>query len=841
MNGKLVLNSEFYILSKHGQWFAGKLNGQQGPIALKLTDVVLLSLYSELNGASNSVDTIKLQPILECTGFKLSEDQIIERINFFRAHGLLIDSSHISVNNENKILEVPAITESEQNSNIEYTLSSNFAFCISQNRICALSPSINQFIALTSDEVLVILAVNSKEVNETVKQYIKNDKEHQYHSLLMQKLISYNLLVPKARLKPLTSLTKKSKTYAINTEPKKDWQNLEVTNKCPVYFVAHMENHYPLALGMLYAAIERFQNGLLLKYFELVSITYLEPNELLNGPYKKLGCGVWLFSNYMWSEELNLTLSNIIKKNNKDNIMIHGGPSTPDYPESSKQFMLENRSIDISVHGEGENTVVEILLALLKEFKGESNRDECLNSVEGITFRTEFEQLIRTKPRNREKELEIFPSPYLSGAFDNYKGKVEAAIIETNRGCPFGCTFCDWGSATNQKIKKFDIRRTFQEIEWIGRHKVGVLWIADANFGIFNRDILIAEKIVNTKAKYGYPNEVVVNYTKNTNWRLAEIIKIFTSGGIISQGIISIQTTDEKTLNVINRKNIKTKKYDELTKIFDDLSLPLSTDLMIGLPGMTVESFSNDLQKYINLDVAVKAYPTQLLPNSPMADPEYIEKYEIQVDKNNYLISSYSYTNDDLNIMKQLYDIYTMAEGYSLLRYVTRFLQWEYNIKAIDFLNEIRLVVKNQPEKYPHIVWAVRFFLTDKSMPAGWGMFYENIKQFCIDKYNVKDNSAFNTVLTVNKISMPEQALEYPLTVELKHDFTSYFIERKHNNKNSKALKDYIPAEFSVYDPNKVIASDYDRIQYDSHQYFWELQSSTARHTFIESEQKIAS
>jgi len=42
---------------------------------------------------------------------------------------------------------------------------------------------------------------------------------------------------------------------------------------------------------------------------------------------------------------------------------------------------------------------------------------------------------------------------------------------------------------------------------------------------------------------------------------LVEIIKIFTAGGIISQDIISIQTTDEKTLEVINRKNIKTEIY----------------------------------------------------------------------------------------------------------------------------------------------------------------------------------------------------------------------------------------------------------------------------------------
>ena len=32
-----------------------------------------------------------------------------------------------------------------------------------------------------------------------------------------------------------------------------------------------------------------------------------------------------------------------------------------------------------------------------------------------------------------------------------------AAIYETDRGCPFKCTFCDWGSATASKVNKFDL------------------------------------------------------------------------------------------------------------------------------------------------------------------------------------------------------------------------------------------------------------------------------------------------------------------------------------------------------------------------------------------------
>jgi hypothetical protein len=407
---------------------------------------------------------------------------------------------------------------------------------------------------------------------------------------------------------------------------------------------------------------------------------------------------------------------------------------------------------------------------------------------------------------------------------------VEAAIIESNRGCPFGCTFCDWGSATNQKVRKFELDRVKDEIEWIGKNKVRVIWIADANFGLYDRDIELSQFIVDTKQKYGYPQEVVVNYTKNSTWRLVEIIKVFTAGGIISQGIISIQTTDENTLEVINRKNIKTEKYDELTKVFYDLKLPLSTDLMIGLPGITVEAFNNDLQRYIDMDVSVKAYPTQLLPNSPMADPDYLEKYQIKTDDNDFVISSYSFTEEDLHWMKLMYQVYTMADGYSLLRYVIRYLQWEHDIRAIDFLQELLRASQKQPNRYPQITWAIRFFNQNKSLPGGWTAFYQQVADYIDQTYGISDDSGLRTILKVNQLCMPDDALSYPMQVRLEHDLTAYFTARTSEAAHKdKPLSAYPPALFHVSDPNSMVNIDLDYLQYDTHQYFWELHSAVAR------------
>ncbi len=623
------------------------------------------------------------------------------------------------------------------------------------------------------------------------------------------------------------------------------WQDIEPDGRIPIYFTPHMENHYPLALGMIAAAIADFDDGALLKRFQLLPISFLTPKELFRGPYRKFGTGIWLFSNYLWSLDINLKISNMLKARDRNSLTLHGGPSTPGYPKACADFMHKNPSVDIAVHGEGEVSVVEILQCVQRSPAGKVQYDaERLSAVTGLTFRNRQQAdmpLLTTEKRTRLKAPDSVSSPYLTGIFDSYDGRVEAAIIESNRGCPFGCTFCDWGSATLQKVRKFDLERVEQEIDWIGRSQVRVIWIADANFGMYDRDIELSKFIVKTRKKYGFPQEVVVNYTKNTTRRLLEIIKAFSSGGIVSQGIISIQTTDAATLEVINRRNIKTETYDELALVFADANLPLSTDLMTGLPGITPEAFDRDLQRYFDADVTTKAYPTQLLPNSPMADPEYMEKYQIRVDKNGFIIACFSFNEAEMAAMNAIYGFFTVADGYSVLRYVLRYLQWVHSIPALAFLHELLDVVNSAPDRYPIITWAARSFMRFRFLPGGWKAFYDQVAAFAGERYGIKRDLAFDTVLLVNELAMPDDSQRYPLNRELPHDFVAWFVDHSSSGgQQLNRLETYPPGVFEVDDPDSMSSIDMDYIQYDSHQLFWELHSSIARAKSVSDVRELA-
>jgi len=111
-------------------------------------------------------------------------------------------------------------------------------------------------------------------------------------------------------------------------------------------------------------------------------------------------------------------------------------------------------------------------------------------------------------------------------------------------------------------------------------------------------------------------------------------------------------------------------------------------------------------------------------------------------------------------------------------------------------------------------------------MPGGWYGFYQQVGDYILQQYNIPTDSALQTVLMVSRYSMPDDGLTYPLTLTLQHDFSRYFHHAKHS---AVPLSEYAPAQLVISDPNSMVTIDMNYLQYDSHQYFWELQSSVAR------------
>jgi radical SAM superfamily enzyme YgiQ (UPF0313 family) len=589
----------------------------------------------------------------------------------------------------------------------------------------------------------------------------------------------------------------------------------------------------PLALGLLFSHAMAYDGGRLEERYDFVPNWTIRPKALpkllADGP------AVFLCSDYVWSINDNHEVARRVKELSPESLVVHGGPNAPKYPEDRDRFFAEHPEIDVVVHGEGEAAVAELLDALGPDLTDLT----VLADVAGLSYRAADGSIVTTADRDRIVDLDAIPSPYLTGLFDAFKdGATELMIIESNRGCPYGCTFCDWGSATLSRIRKFSMERVQAEIAWAGEAGAKVVVMGDSNYGIFERDVELAETFVATKARYGAPEQVVFSYAKNTVKHVEKIVRTMVDGGIFGQAGISIQSFDEQTLDIINRKNIKTERYDDLTRTFRDSKLPVYTDLMVGLPGSTVQSVRDDLQRCIERDVMVRSYPTQLLTNSPMNAPEYRALHQIRADENDLLISTSTYTEADRREMDRIVDRFHAAESYGTLRQVGRWVTHRTGVDEIEVLAAIGDHADADPGRFPLTSWVLARFLHYSVPPAAWAPFYDEVGQIIGEQWGAElIDEEWATVRRVQEALMPDRGRRFPISVDLDHDYVAWswaFSEARADGTDPcvvvPRLATYGPGHIDITDPNRVCEEQMGAWHWSADYHYWELGSPLARH-----------
>ncbi len=589
----------------------------------------------------------------------------------------------------------------------------------------------------------------------------------------------------------------------------------------------------PASLGILMAYAIEYEGGRLRDKYDFVPMFLIDEPRLVE---RATTPGIFIFSNYVWNVADNLALSAAAKAINPLNVTIHGGPSTPSYERDCEEFFAEHTHVDIAVRGEGELTFADILDTL---DLSTSTSLEVLRGVPGLSFRTS-DGVCRTENRDRITDLDTIPSAYLTGLFDEFGSVRSSAIIETNRGCPYGCTFCDWGSATLSKVRKFDIERVFAELEWSASHHIEDASIADANFGMLERDVEITQKIADLRGKYGYPNTVGINYAKNQVKYLRDIIRIMADVGILTEGKVSLQSMDEATLKVIDRSNIKLSKYNELAAEFRRARLPLGVELMMGLPGSTSTAFRNDLQNCTNRDVRVQVNPTLVLPNSPMNDPDYRKKYGIVAKSGEFVKECSTYTRQEWDEMWQLRTAYALLDTYGVLRYLARYIRLEIGMHEVDFYDKLQTEALQHPLDWPVIADVLRTLKDYMAPPGSWSFFIDEVRRYVVNELDLPENSGLRTALTVQQAHLPAADRKFPHTLDLEHDFTAWWntllVSREEGHredweKHVPHLSEFGPATITISDPNKIcrleIGKPLGALDYNLRT--WELESPVAR------------
>ena len=402
------------------------------------------------------------------------------------------------------------------------------------------------------------------------------------------------------------------------------------------------------------------------------------------------------FSCSTWNMEYNKTLARRIKDRFPECKIIFGGHSVS---ESGDLIETEDY-IDILTVGEGER----VFAALLQ------NIDTDLSGVNNILYRTSS-GIVRTK-RAVYHDISAYPSPYLNGLFDRlleqYPTQEFLSVLETNRGCPYSCAYCDWCSG--KRMRFFPLEKVFREIEWLAKNKIAYCFCADSNFGMFERDVEIAQFLVDTKKKYGYPEVFRPCYEKNSADRVFKICHLLNTMGMDKGATMAYQTLSDEALKNIGRKNLTMEHFSELMKKYNEAQIPTYSELILGLPGETKDSFCHGICRLLENGQhnSISVYHCEVLPNSELALPEYIKKHQIEIIKvafnhihsaikdneevqeYSYLVRSTATMNRDDWVYSNLFSICVQCfHSLGLLRFFAMYLYAENKLSYFDFYSKL--------------------------------------------------------------------------------------------------------------------------------------------------------
>jgi tRNA A37 methylthiotransferase MiaB len=368
----------------------------------------------------------------------------------------------------------------------------------------------------------------------------------------------------------------------------------------------------PLAMGYLKAAaladdrinagteitIHNFQGG--------VKMRQMANQLFTDGPPDILACSV-----FGWNYRSAGALAETFKQLNPDGWVIFGGTHVSHQGERVFRMFPE---VDVVVNDEGEFIFRDVLAAYL-----DGAARDALGDIRGVSFQVNG-QVHTTPARPRIEDLDEIPSPTLTGAIEMTDSagrfRYDLALIETNRGCPYKCSFCYWGGAVGQKMRSFSRERLRAELELFGKLGVHTIAACDSNFGLLPGDKTFVEDLIEVRSQYGFPRVLESAWAKNKSQTFYDIVRTMKKAGMRSSFTLALQTLDESTLELMNRKNMKVNAWEDLIAWLRKEGLECYAELIWGAPGETVESFMHGYDRLAREVSRIGVYPMLLLPNT---------------------------------------------------------------------------------------------------------------------------------------------------------------------------------------------------------------------------------
>lgn len=336
------------------------------------------------------------------------------------------------------------------------------------------------------------------------------------------------------------------------------------------------------------------------------------------------------FTNYMWNSRLSLAIAARIADRWPRATIVFGGPHYPLADDEREDFLRSHPQIDFYVEHEGEQVLAALVGALLDG----ADPGELHNTIGGLhSIGPDGAAFLPPAPP-RLPSLDPVPSPYVSGLLEQYFTGALVPLLETNRGCPFKCTFCSEGVSYYNRVTRRGIDRTRDELHYIGERLAPLvaegearneLILADSNFGMFTQDQEVCEVISECQSLYGWP--AFVNATTGKNRKDQVLLAIQTAGGALEL-TGSVQTLDQEVLKNIKRANIRTDVLMDVVLEARRNATGTYSEVILGLPGDRRETHVASMKELVRAGFdSVRPYQLCFLPGTEVASKETRHRY----------------------------------------------------------------------------------------------------------------------------------------------------------------------------------------------------------------------
>lgn len=295
---------------------------------------------------------------------------------------------------------------------------------------------------------------------------------------------------------------------------------------------------------------------------------------LLQNKPKIIGLGV-----YIWNAEETLQVVKLLKKISPETIIILGGPEVT--------YEVEQQEISALA-------------------------DYVITGQADITFRKICEDILNNKkPLQKVIKAEHFKLDEINLPYGEYTDediKNRVIYVEASRGCPFKCEFCL--SSLDKTVYPFELELFLAEMQKLFDRGVRSFKFIDRTF---NLKIATSIKIMEfflTKMLLNIEHRDIKHHDKvylhfelipdHLPEKLKTVMQRFPEDSL--QFEIGIQSLNPHIQDIISRKQDNDKVHKNMNWIRKNTQAHIHADLIIGLPGETMDSFAKGFNELVAMD-----------------------------------------------------------------------------------------------------------------------------------------------------------------------------------------------------------------------------------------------